>query len=181
MSFQRSKRSREPHTEPELFEYAVKSLGMKMKSVRDLRRLMSTRVVPGPEGVAMMDRVIAKLEEMRYLSDPRFAADFTRLRQENQSFGRRRVQQDLQNKGIEKTLIEETLNTAYEDVNEAALAKQYMERKRMKPPADEKESARVLRRLVRAGFSIGTVFKVLREMKVPVEEIDVEGLDDPDS
>lgn len=124
-----------------------------------------------------MDRIVAKLEELKYLSDPRFAADFTRLRQENQSFGRRRVQQDLQQKGIDKDLVQATLETAYEEVDEAALARQYIERKRIKPPQDEKETSRVLRRLIRAGFSTPTIFKVLREMKVPVEMVELEGLE----
>lgn len=152
-----------------------------MRSVRDLRRLMKLRAEPGSEGEAQMDRIIQRLEELKYLSDPRFAADFTRLRQENQSFGRRRVQQDLANKGIDKELVQTTLETAYEDVNEAALAKQYIERKRIKIPQDQKETARVLRRLIRAGFSTPTIFKVLRELKAPIEELDVEGLDEPES
>ena len=177
----RAPKKREPLTEPELMEYAVKSLASKMRSVRDLKRLMRNRAEPGPRGEEMIDRVIAKLEEMRYLSDPRFAADFTRLRQDNQKFGRRRVQQDLQNKGIDKDLIATTLDTAYNDINEATLAKQYIERKRIKPPQDQKESARVLRRLVRAGFSVGTVFKVLREMKSPVEETMLDGIEDAET
>lgn len=164
-----------------MFEYAVKSLGSKMRSVRDLRRLMKLRAEPGEEGEAQMDRIVKRLEDLRYLSDPRFAADFTRLRQDNQKFGRRRVQQDLQQKGIDKDLIASTLEKAYEDVNEATLAKQYIERKRIKPPVDEKDSARVMRRLVRAGFAPGTVFKVLREMKFPVEETMLDGIEDADS
>jgi len=177
MSFQRFRKGKPPATEAELFEYAVKSLGSKMRSVRDLRRLMKLRAEPGEEGQAQMDRIVAKLEELKYLSDPRFAADFTRLRQENQSFGRRRVQQDLQQKGIDKDLVQATLETAYEEVDEAALARQYIERKRIKPPQDEKETSRVLRRLIRAGFSTPTIFKVLREMKVPVEMVELEGLE----
>ena len=51
---------------------------------------------------------------MRYLSDERYAADFTRLRQENRSLGRRRVQQDLQGKGIASDLIATTLTDAYD-------------------------------------------------------------------
>lgn len=172
----RAPKKRDPLTEPELMEYAVKSLATKMRSVRDLKRSMKLRAEPGAEGEAMIDRIIARLEEMRYLSDPRFAADFTRLRQDNQKFGRRRVQQDLSNKGIDKELAQATLDTAYNDIDEASLAMQYIERKRIKPPQDEKESARVLRRLVRAGFAVGTVFKVLRQMRAPVEETSLEGV-----
>lgn len=173
----RAPRQREPLTEAELFEYAVKSLGSKMRSVRDLKRLMARRVEPGEEGEQKMNAVVAKLEEMRYLSDPRFAADFTRLRQENQKFGKRRVQQDLMNKGISRPLIEETLNSAYGEIDETALALQYIERKRIKPPQDEKESARIMRRLIGAGFSTSAIYNVLRKMRAPVEETALEDLD----
>ena len=44
----------------------------------------------------------ARLKELNYLSDTRFAADYTRLRKENEKFGRRRVQQDLMQKGVQQ-------------------------------------------------------------------------------
>ena len=99
MSFGRaqkgSKSAKPPLGEPELLEYAVKSLASRMKSERDLRRLMAGRAEPGEYGARAMDAVMAKLKELGYLSDERFAADYTRLRQENEKFGRRRVQQGL--------------------------------------------------------------------------------------
>jgi len=42
-----------------------------------------------------MDAVVARLKELGYLSDERFAEDYTRVRKEHEKFGRRRVQQDL--------------------------------------------------------------------------------------
>jgi regulatory protein len=159
------RKSKEPLTEAELFDYAVKSLGARMQSIRDLRRKMKDRAEPSPDGDAAIDRILAKLQEMRYLSDERFAADFTRLRQENRSLGRRRVQQDLQQKGIASDLISTTLSAAYDDVDELALVRQHMERKRIKPPTDDKSTARVLRRLTAAGFSSRSIFAVLRSLK----------------
>lgn len=94
------KKPREPLDALQLMDYAVKSLGARMQSVRDLRRKLADCAEPGPEGAEAVERILAKLVEMRYLSDERFAADFTRLRQENRALGRRRVQQDLQVKGI---------------------------------------------------------------------------------
>jgi regulatory protein len=164
MAFGRPK-SREPLSEAQLMDYALKSLGARMQSVRDLRRKMKDRAEPGEEGEAMMDRILEKLHEMRYLSDERFAADFTRLRQENRALGQRRVQQDLQQKGIASDLIAATLATAYEDVDELALVRTHMERKRIKPPTDDKSTARVLRRLTSAGFSSKAIFAVLRSIK----------------
>jgi len=168
MPFQRSKKPRPPLDEPALLDYAVKSLSSKMKSVRDLRRKLADRA-----SAETVDKVLARLKELGYLSDERFAAEFTRSRQENDKFGRRRVQQQLFQKGIASDLSNQTLTAAYQDVDEFALAKQYVQRKRMKPPANEKETARAMRRLIVAGFTTKTVWKVLRSWGAEVEEVDV--------
>jgi regulatory protein len=157
-----------------LLEFAVRSLSSKMKSVRDLRRKMSERAEPGEAGVAAVDAVIVKLKELGYLSDEKFAADYTRLRKENEKFGRRRVQQGLMQKGIAQELTQSALATAYDEVDEVALAKEYVARKRMKKPEDEKAVARTMRRLVGAGFSTRTIWKVLREWGAEVDEVDLE-------
>jgi regulatory protein len=175
MAFARPKKKREPLAEAALFEYAVGALARKMRTVRDLKRLMRTRAEEGEAGERAMDRVVARLKELNYLSDTRFAADYTRLRKENEKFGRRRVQQDLVQKGIHKELIASTLATAYDDVDEVALARQYVARKRMKRPEGEdvkKQAARIMGRLMRAGFSSSTIFKVLRAWDIEVEEIE---------
>jgi regulatory protein len=176
MAFVRGKK-REPVGEAGLFEYAVGMLARRMRTVRDLRRLMKARAVEGAEGEAAIDAVLARLIELNYLSDVRFAADYTRLRKEGEKFGRRRVQQDLAAKGVASELVGAAVGAAYEGVDEVALAREYCARKRMKQPSGEKkekETARVMGRLLRAGFSAGTVFKVLREWGVEVEEFEVE-------
>jgi regulatory protein len=176
VAFKKAKK-REPVGEAGLFEYAVGMLARQMRTERELRRLMKTRAAEGAEGERAMDAVVARLKELNYLSDTRFAADYTRLRKEGQKFGRRRVQQDLSAKGVASETVGAAVGAAYEGVDEVALAREYVARKRMKQPAGEnakKESARVMGRLLRAGFSSGTVFKVLREWGVDVEEVDVE-------
>ena len=164
MAFARRK-VREPLQQTELMDFAAKSLGARMQSIRDLRRKLMDRAEPGEDGVKAVDAVLAKLQELGYLSDERYAADFTRLRQENRVHGRRRVQQDLQQKGIAGDLIAETLDSAYEGVDEQAMVRQHMERKRIAAPTDDKSTARVLRRLTAAGFSSKAIFAVLRGMK----------------
>jgi regulatory protein len=122
-----------------------------------------------------MDAVISRLIDLKYLSDTRFAADYTRLRKENEKFGKRRVQQDLAQKGIEKALIAATIATAYDDVDEVALARAYCEKKRIKQPQgidSKKETVRIMNRLLRAGFSSNAIFKLLRTWNVSVEDSD---------
>jgi regulatory protein len=181
MPFQKkSTKSKPPLTELELLDYAVKSLGSKMKSERDLRRRLADRVSRDESGQANVEKVIAKLKELGYLSDARFAADFARLRQENEKLGKRRVQQGLMQKGIASSLVNEAVTKQYEEVDETALARQYIERKRLKQPSGDreqrqKETAKIMRRLVTAGFSSRAVWAVLRDwVGSDIEEIDVE-------
>jgi regulatory protein len=177
MAFARGKK-REPVGESGLFEYAVGALARRMRTERDLRRLMKLRAEEGEAGARAIDAVVVRLKELNYLSDVRFAEDYTRVRKEHEKFGRRRVQQDLMQKGVGKELVASALETAYEDVDEVALARQYIARKRMKQPSGEKaqkETARTMNRLLRAGFSSRAVYKVLREWDLPEEA--VEGLE----
>jgi len=185
MAFARPKK-REPVGEAGLFEYAVGALARRMRTERDLRRLMKPRAEEGDAGARAIDAVVARLKELNYLSDTRFAEDYTRVRKEHEKFGKRRVQQDLMQKGVAKELVASALETAYEDVDEVALARQYIARKRMKQPSGEnaqKETVRAMNRLMRAGFSSRAIYKVLREWELPeevVEEME-EGARDSDS
>ena len=165
---QASRKARDPLQAGDLYQYAVKLLGARMRTVRDLKRLLRKRAEEGETGEAAVEAVVIRLKQMNYLNDTRFAADFTRLRQDNEKFGQRRVQQDLMQKGIHSELIASTIKTAYEDVDEVELARRYIARKRMKPPVgpngekDDKLTTRAMRRLLRAGFSSQTIFKVLK-------------------
>ena len=154
-----------------LYDYAVKTLGRAMRSEAGLRRLMQTRVEPGERGEAVIAAVIARLKGYGYLDDAAFAETYARLRQENEKFGVRRVRQDLQQKGVASSLITETLEARYGRTNEEALARQHLERKRIRKPENEKETARVMRRLVAAGFSTGVIYKILRQWDVPDEAL----------
>lgn len=163
MSWQnKPKKPREPLPEAALFEYATASLGRRAQTVAELKRKLRTRVEPDEAGEQKIAAVVARLKEYKFLNDASFAADYTRLRQENEKLGRRRVQQGLMQKGVHPELVSAALDTAYESVDEEQLAREYMARKRMQAPKDKKEQARAVRRLIGAGFSPPVVFKVVR-------------------
>ncbi|HKO10485.1 MAG TPA: RecX family transcriptional regulator, partial [Acidobacteriaceae bacterium] len=67
---------------------------------------------------------------------------------------------------VHAEVITKTLDTAYEDVREEDLARRHLERKRVRKPGNEKETARVARMLMRAGFSTGTIVRVLKKWDV---------------
>ena len=172
MSFPRkSRKPREPLAESGLYDYAVKALGRQMRTEVELRRLMSARAEQGERGASAVKAAIARLKEHGYLDDRAFAETYARLRQENEKLGARRVRQDLQHKGIRSELIAETVEARYGATNEEKLAREHLERKRIRKPTNEKETARVMRRLVAAGFSTGTIYKILRQWNVAEESL----------
>jgi regulatory protein len=142
-----------------------------MRTEVELRRLMQARVEPGERGEAVIRTVVARLKEYGYLDDAAFAETYARLRQENEKLGSRRVRQNLKLKGVKAGLVEETVDARYGATDEEALARQHLERKRIKMPENEKEAARVMRRLVAAGFSTGVIYKVLRKWDVSDETL----------
>jgi len=171
MTFRSKSKKKQPLDEAALYEYAVGALGRRMRTVAELKRMMRSRVEESESGEAKIDRVIARLKEQSYLNDTSFASDYARLRQENSSFGKRRVRQDLIQKGVHANVIARTLDAAYENINEEQLARQHLMRKRVRKPTNEKEAARVMRMLVRAGFSTGVIFKILKKWDVDDEAL----------
>ena len=139
----------------------------------EIKRLMRTRVEPGEAGENRMSAVVARLKEQRYLDDTSFAAAYTRLRQENEGFGKRRVVEELGRKGVHRDLIASTVETAYQNTTEEELARRYLARKRIGKPENQKEIARLIRRLASAGFSMGTLMKILKNWDVEVTEEDL--------
>ena len=160
----------EPLDEAALYQYAVGALARQMRTVAELKRLMSRRVEPGESGEAKIAAVVAHLLDQRYLDDPAFASTYTRLRQENQSFGKRRVQQELIRKGLQGELVASTLESAYAQVSEEDLARRYLARKRIAKPKDEKQTARLIRRLIGAGFSFAIISKISKTWGIDCSE-----------
>jgi regulatory protein len=154
-----------------LYDYAIKALGRRMRSESELRRLMKARAIPDASGEASIAAVLGRLKEHGYLNDAAFAETYARLRQENEKQGQRRVRNDLQQKGLNSELITETLDARYGQIDEEVLARQHLERKRIRKPENPKETARVMRRLMTAGFSTRVIYKILRQWNVPDEAL----------
>jgi regulatory protein len=169
----RARKKPEPLDEAALYQYAVGALARQMRTVAELKRLMSRRVEPGESGEAKVAAVVARLLDQRYLDDPAFASTYTRLRQENQSFGKRRVQQELTRKGVQGELAASTIESAYAEVSEEDLVRRYIARKRIAKPEDEKQTARLIRRLVGAGFSFAIISKLLKTWEIDCSEADL--------
>jgi regulatory protein len=159
-------------SEAVLYEYAVGALSRRMRSVAELKRLLRPRVEAETEyGKTLMELVIRKLKDQGYLNDARYAAVYSSYRKENEKFGRRRVVTDLKIKGVHGEVIEKAVGTVYDEVDDEKQAREYVGRKRLKKPKDRKETARIFRNLMRAGFASKTIFKILKTWEVDDETI----------
>ena len=72
----------------------------------ELKRLLRGRVPEGELGTVLVEMVILRLKEQKYLNDSSYAATYTSFRKENEKFGRRRVITDLKVKGVHGDVIE---------------------------------------------------------------------------
>jgi regulatory protein len=160
------------YTEEELYDYAVKSLARHMRSTAELKRALRQRVEADTElGQTLVELVIRKLKDQGYLNDSQYAAAFSSFRRDNEKFGRRRVVTDLKAKGVHGEVIEKAVGSVYDDVNEETQARAYLRRKRLQKPKNEKETARVFRSLLRAGFGSKTIFTILKKWDVDEETL----------
>jgi regulatory protein len=171
MPFSRPKKR--SYSEDELYEYAVGALARRMRTVAELKRLFRARVEDAESecGQTLIELVIRRLKDRGYLNDSQYAAYFSSLRRDNQKFGRRRVITDLKIKGVHAEVIEKAVEAAFDGVSEEKQAREYLRRKRMVKPKDQKATARIFRQLLRAGFGTKTIFKILKSWDVDEETL----------
>ena len=167
MAFARSKRLLSD--EASLYEYAIGALGRRMRTVAELKRLMRHKVEDSEHGRLLIEVVIARLKEGKYLNDSDYASYYSTLRKDNERFGKRRVVSELKQRVVHDDVIDKAVSRTYADTNEEQLARDFLKRKRLKKPSSEKETARVFRAMMRAGFGSKTIFTILKKWDVDEE------------
>jgi regulatory protein len=144
-----------------------------MRTVAELKRLFRARVEDHDSeyGRTLIELVIRRLKDRGYLNDSQYAAYFSSLRRDNQKFGRLRVVTDLKIKGVHGDVIEKAVGTAFEGVSEEKQAREYLRKKRIAKPQDQKQTARIFRQLARAGFGAKTIFTILKQWNIDEETL----------
>ena len=165
-------RPRKTESEDELYQYAVGALGRRMRSTAELKRLLRRRVEAETEyGQTLIELVIRRLKDRGYLNDAKYATAYSSFRRDNERFGRMRVITDLKTKGVHGEVIEKAIADTYDEVNDEKQAREYLRRKRLVKPKDQKQAARVFRQLLRAGFGFKTIFVILKKWDVDAETL----------
>jgi regulatory protein len=161
------------YSEDELYEYAVGALARRMRTVAELKRLLRMRVEDADSeyGKTLVELIIRRLKDRGYLNDSQYAAYFSCLRRDNQKFGRMRIVTDLKIKGMHSDVIDKAVDAAFEGVSEEAQAREYLRKKRLVKPKDQKQTARIFRQLARGGFGTKTIFAILKKWDVDEETL----------
>ena len=137
---------------------AVKLLAAKPRSVRELRERLLEKLWTDDE---IVDAVIEKLKEYKYLDDEQYARDLaiSKLRQKPQ--GKRRLQQTMSQKKLEKETVADAITEAFEKLPEEELIElEIAKRLRLKgKPETREDLKKFYDHLLRQGFS----FDLIRE------------------
>ncbi len=150
---------------------AVRLLAAKPRSVRELRERLLEKLWTNDE---IVDGVIEKLKEYKYLDDEQFARDaaLSKLRQKPQ--GKRKLQMSMSQKKLDKETVETAIAEAFDKIPESELIDRAIEKRlRLKgKPETREETKKFYDHLLRQGFG----FDLIREKMsaVAARELDSE-------
>ena len=137
---------------------AVRLLAAKPRSVRELRERLLEKMWTNDE---IVDSIIDKLKDYKYLDDEQYARDLavSKLRQKPQ--GKRRLQQTMSQKKLDKETVDAAITEAFEKLPEDELIDQAItKRLRLKgKPATREDTKKFYDHLMRQGFG----FDLIRE------------------
>ena len=142
------------------FQRAGKLLAAKARSVAELRERLLERC----SNKAVVETVIARLREYGYLDDERFAVSYASSKVRQSPVGRRRLEQSLAMKKVDRSVADEALNQVFaetpeEELIDRAIAKRVRLRGHPKTRAEAKS---LFDHLLRQGFPFELVSEKVR-------------------
>lgn len=157
----------------ELKLYGLRLLAGRALSEGEIRTRL-TRRAADPEDV---ESVVEALREYGFVNDSRFAEHFAAARRDSGAVGQQRVLRDLRQRKVAAPVAQQAVSDAYDATDEAALVRDWIERKlrgRNIPEylADQKHLASVYRKLRYAGFSSSATIRVLRNYSSLATELE---------
>jgi regulatory protein len=146
------------------FDCSLRVLALRDHSEAELRRKLKEKGYEA-EGI---DASVARLKELGYLDDARFARQFASSSVRNgRGFGAK-LKLDLTRKGVAPAIVSEVLSGISDEFSERELILEVMERRFSgfdPETATEKERRRIISYLQRKGFSLSAIFRQLKESR----------------
>ena len=158
----------EKYAYPHAMERAANLLAARDYSENELRR----RLLRAAYSENTVDRVLETLRNHRFVSDERFSAQYVARKAPTR--GKRRIYQELRQKGVSEDVAKEALESISEDdEDEGALARaEKFFRRRDENDPDERR--RCIAALVRQGYSFTTARNAVRRVTEADDDIEEE-------
>ena len=152
---------------------ALRMLARRPYSLAEMRRALE-RKFPDSDQVRT---AIARLRELHYLDDKKFAEQYASSLVRNRAFGRQRIRRELKAKLVDYRQIEPALSQAFEETSEHDLLEQTLDKKlrTLRLPLTRAKLATLCQSLMRRGFRAGDVLKAVRarpELRPVAEEVE---------
>lgn len=150
---------------------ALRLLAARPRSETQLRQRLLERA-----DSQLVDECIARLREMGYIDDLRYAEGYASYRVRNKSVGRSRVARELARREVSKDVIDEALDSVFEETDEETLIDRAIEKRirlrgRLKDAGDVKK---MIAHLMRLGFGYDLIRRRLRAIR-DAEDLEVTG------
>ncbi len=144
---------------------AVKLLAAKPRSIGELRERLLEKLWTDE---AIVDSVIEKLKEYNYLNDEQYARNLAVSKLSQKPQGKRRLQQSMSQKKLDKQVVESAIAEAFEklpetDLIDAAIAKRLRLKGR---PESREDTKKFYDHLLRQGFD----YDLIREKMAAVAD-----------
>jgi regulatory protein len=148
-------------------------------SVAELRRALE-RKFPASEDIP---KVIARLRELRYLDDARFAEAYASSLARVRNYGRHRIRRELISKLVDYNVIERAVENAFTPVSEHELLERTVDKKirTLRKPLTRAKLASLCQSLIRRGFRADDIMKTIRsrpELTPVADNIVIEDTDE---
>jgi len=147
--------------------HALSFLSYRDRSNWELAQYLKKKEYPN----LVIQQTLNYLVELNYINDERFALQWGQFKINKKIIGRNRLYLELLDKGIEKAIIEKTLNVIYEDNPEKDLAEQCARKKwvSLKGIEKERKKQRLVQFMKRRGFSSGIIYQSLKTLTEPID------------
>jgi regulatory protein len=131
-------------------------------SIHEMRDYLARRA----EDKELISPVIARLRELKYLDDARYAIDYARQHARTRRQGRFRIARELRGRGVPDRHIESALEAVFAETDEATLVRARLKRRlaNLRGPLDQRKIASLYRSLLGAGFASDIIRTELRNI-----------------
>lgn len=143
---------------------ALDYLAHKARTEQEVRRKLRGIDV----SVGVIERVLARLEELGYLDDEAYAHNYVRNRFSNKKYGPIRIRRELVERGVDRSVADEAVADLLgdRDVGEAAWVHAQKRWPRLSDEQDpRRRKQKMYRYLRRRGFSSDTIYTVLDRLE----------------